>query len=206
MKFDLTYENYNRIRDKATNVKDYNLIYNLMWHTYQNCDYQDMIRIILDFECTRLRLKYYNKYKLRGNNPPLLGVVYDDVQEMILTMYSVFSIEETDSIDLFVIGFIDTLFCNGRMFDNINNLEEEVSDRLYYRDEYPDYMFKDCRIYEENDIAVFIHDYLKYLYESNPLVGRDELIIFDEAVYGLDDDTYYFLHLKGEILEYVYKF
>ena len=206
MKFQLTYENYNHIRDNAKSVEDYKYIYHTMWNTFRDGDYQDMIRIILDFECTRLRNKYYRKYRVREGFFPSLSNIYDDVQEFILTINSVFDIEETSLIEFFSIGFVDVLFCNGRLFDNIDNLEEEIVDCEYYYNRLPDStrIFNISSRYEDNDIAIYVYDYLKYLYNTTPIEGRDELVLSDTIVYGIEDDTYYFSKLKGDLLFYVY--
>lgn len=201
----LTYENYNLIRDRAESTNDYKGINDLMWSTFVNSDYSDMVRIILDFECTRLRRKYYSKYNMRGNNPPLLGSVFDDIQEMILTLYSVFEIEDSSLIDFFSIGFLDILFCNGEMFVDIDNLEAELDEQEYHSNFNPD-MYSLYEIYTDNEIAVFIHDYLKYLYNTTPLQGRDELIIFDTESYMINDSKEYFMYLKGDVITYVYNF
>ena len=208
MKNVLTYESYNYIRDNASNTKDYRAIYSLMWNTFKDGDYQDMIRIILDFECTRLRRRYYRKYRVREGFFPSLSNIYDDVQEFILTLNSIFDIDETSLVEFFSIGFVDVLFCNGRMFDNMENLETEVFEREYlsfYRELYNgDNPRFSTEIYDDNGIATFVYDYLKYLYDTCPIDGRDELIISDDVVYGIEEDTYYFSNLKGDLLFYVY--
>lgn len=206
MKFQLTYENYNYIRENAKSIDYYKFIYNNMWNTFRDGDYQDMIRIIMDFECTRLRNKYYKKYRVREGFFPSLSNIYNDVQEFILTLYSVFNIEETSLIEFFAIGFVDVLFCNARLFDSLDNLEEEIVESEYYYNRIPDStrIFNISSSYEDNEIAIFVYDYLKYLYNTTPMEGRDELVLSDTIVYGIEDDTYYFSKLKGDLLFYVY--
>lgn len=205
MKTQLTYENYNYIRDNASNTNYYKAIYNLMWNTFKDGDYQDMIRIILDFECTRLRNKYYRKYRVREGFTPSLLNVHEDVQEFILTLYSIFEIDDNMSIDLFTVGFIDVLFCKGLMFHNIVNLIEENTN--YGFDSGLSQMYNNISsICEYNDIAVYIYEYLKYLYDTAPSENRDELVLFDVDMYDIDSDnmSYYFNYLKGDLLFYVY--
>ena len=205
MKTQLTYENYNYIRDNASNTNYYKAIYNLMWNTFKDGDYQDMIRIILDFECTRLRNKYYRKYRVREGFTPSLLNVHEDVQEFILTLYSIFEIDDNMSIDFFTVGFIDVLFCKGLMFSNIVNLLEENTNYGYDSgmSQIYDNISSMC---EYNDIAIYVYEYLKYLYDTAPSDNRDELIIFDRNVYDIegDDISSYFNYLKGDLLFYVY--
>ena len=205
MKTLLTYESYNYIRDNASNMKDYRAIYSLMWNTFKDGDYQDMIRIILDFECTRLRNKYYRKYRVREGFTPSLLHVYEDVQEFILTLYSIFEIDDNSSIEFFTVGFIDVLFCKGLMFNNIVNLEEENDS--YKCDSGMSPMFNSISsMYEDNDIAVYVYEYLKYLYDTSPAENRDELVIFDTDIYDIDGDdiSCYFNYLKGDLMFCVY--
>lgn len=205
MKTQLTYENYNYLRDNASNTNYYKAIYNLAWNTFKDGDYQDMIRIILDFECTRLRNKYYRKYRVREGFTPSLLNVHEDVQEFILTLYSIFEIDDNMSIDLFTVGFIDVLFCKGLMFHNIVNLIEENTN--YGFDSGLSQMYNNISsICEYNDIAVYIYEYLKYLYDTAPSENRDELVLFDVDMYDIDSDnmSYYFNYLKGDLLFYVY--
>lgn len=205
MKTQLTYENYNYLRDNASNTNYYKAIYNLAWNTFKDGDYQDMIRIILDFECTRLRNKYYRKYSIREGFTPSLLQVYEDVQEFILTLYSIFEIDDNMSIDFFTVGFIDVLFCKGLMFSNIVNLLEENTNYGY--DSGMSQIYDNISsMYEYNDIAIYVYEYLKYLYDTAPSDNRDELVIFDRDTYDIegDDITSYFNYLKGDLLFYVY--
>ena len=205
MKTQLTYENYNYLRDNASNTNYYKAIYNLAWNTFKDGDYQDMIRIILDFECTRLRNKYYRKYSVREGFTPSLLQVYEDVQEFILTLYSIFEIDDNMSIDFFTVGFIDVLFCKGLMFSNIVNLLEENTNYGY--DSGMSQIYDNISsMYEYNDIAIYVYEYLKYLYDTAPSDNRDELVIFDRDTYDIegDDITSYFNYLKGDLLFYVY--
>lgn len=205
MKTQLTYENYNYIRDNASNTNYYKAIYNLAWNTFKDGDYQDMIRIILDFECTRLRNKYYRKYRVREGFTPSLLNVHEDVQEFILTLYSIFEIDDNMSIDFFTVGFIDVLFCKGLMFHNIVNLLEENTNYGYDSgmSQIYDNISSMC---EYNDIAIYVYEYLKYLYDTAPSENRDELVLFDVDMYDIDSDnmSYYFNYLKGDLLFYVY--
>lgn len=205
MKTQLTYENYNYLRDNASNTNYYKAIYNLAWNTFKDGDYQDMIRIILDFECTRLRRKYYRKYSVREGFTPSLLKVYEDVQEFILTLYSIFEIDDNMSIDFFTVGFIDVLFCKGLMFSNIVNLLEENTNYGYNSgmSQIYDNISSMC---EYNDIAIYVYEYLKYLYDTAPSDNRDELVIFDRDTYDIegDDISSYFNYLKGDLLFYVY--
>ena len=205
MKTQLTYENYNYIRDNASNTNYYKAIYNLMWNTFKDGDYQDMIRIILDFECTRLRNKYYRKYRVREGFTPSLLNVHEDVQEFILTLYSIFEIDDNMSLDFFTVGFIDVLFCKGLMFHNIVNLLEENTNYGYDSgmSQIYDNISSMC---EYNDIAIYVYEYLKYLYDTAPSENRDELVLFDVDMYDIDSDnmSYYFNYLKGDLLFYVY--
>lgn len=205
MKTQLTYENYNYLRDNASNTNYYKAIYNLAWNTFKDGDYQDMIRIILDFECTRLRNKYYRKYSVKEGFTPSLLQVYEDVQEFILTLYSIFEIDDNMSIDFFTIGFIDVLFCKGLMFSNIVNLLEENTNCGYDSgmSQIYDNISSMC---EYNDIAIYVYEYLKYLYDTAPSDNRDELVIFDRDTYDIegDDISSYFNYLKGDLLFYVY--
>ena len=205
MKTQLTYENYNYLRDNASNANYYKAIYNLAWNTFKDGDYQDMIRIILDFECTRLRNKYYRKYSVREGFTPSLLQVYEDVQEFILTLYSIFEIDDNMSIDFFTVGFIDVLFCKGLMFSNIVNLLEENTNYGYDSgmSQIYDNISSMC---EYNDIAIYVYEYLKYLYDTAPSDNRDELVIFDRDTYDIegDDISSYFNYLKGDLLFYVY--
>ena len=206
MKTQLTYENYNYLRDNASNTNYYKSIYNLAWNTFKDGDYQDMIRIILDFECTRLRNKYYRKYSVREGFTPSLLQVYEDVQEFILTLYSIFEIDDNMSIDFFTVGFIDVLFCKGLMFSNIVNLLEENTNYGYDSgmSQIYDNISSMC---EYNDIAaIYVYEYLKYLYDTAPSDNRDELVIFDRNTYDIegDDISSYFNYLKGDLLFYVY--
>ena len=205
MKTQLTYENYNYLRDNASNTNYYKAIYNLAWNTFKDGDYQDMIRIILDFECTRLRNKYYRKYSVREGFTPSLLQVYEDVQEFILTLYSIFNIDDNMSIDFFTVGFIDVLFCKGLMFSNIVNLLEENTNYGYDSgmSQIYDNISPMC---EYNDIAIYVYEYLKYLYDTAPSDNRDELVIFDRDTYDIegDDISSYFNYLKGDLLFYVY--
>ena len=205
MKTQLTYENYNYLRDNASNTNYYKAIYNLAWNTFKDGDYQDMIRIILDFECTRLRRKYYRKYRVREGFTPSLLNVHEDVQEFILTLYSIFEIDDNMSIDFFTVGFIDVLFCKGLMFSNIVNLLEENTNYGYDSgmSQIYDNISSMC---EYNDIAIYVYEYLKYLYDTAPSDNRDELVIFDRDTYDIegDDISSYFNYLKGDLLFYVY--
>lgn len=205
MKTQLTYENYNYLRDNASNTNYYKAIYNLAWNTFKDGDYQDMIRIILDFECTRLRRKYYRKYSVREGFTPSLLQVYEDVQEFILTLYSIFEIDDNMSIDFFTVGFIDVLFCKGLMFSNIVNLLEENTN--YGHDSGMSQIYDNISsMCEYNDIAIYVYEYLKYLYDTAPSDNRDELVIFDRDTYDIegDDISSYFNYLKGDLLFYVY--
>ena len=205
MKTQLTYENYNYLRDNASNTNYYKAIYNLAWNTFKDGDYQDIIRIILDFECTRLRNKYYRKYSVREGFTPSLLQVYEDVQEFILTLYSIFEIDDNMSIDFFTVGFIDVLFCKGLMFSNIVNLLEENTNYGYDSgmSQIYDNISSMC---EYNDTVIYVYEYLKYLYDTAPSDNRDELVIFDRDTYDIegDDISSYFNYLKGDLLFYVY--
>lgn len=205
MKTQLTYENYNYLRDNASNTNYYKAIYNLAYNTFKDGEYQDMIRIILDFECTRLRNKYYRKYSVREGFTPSLLHIYEDVQEFILTLYSIFEIDDNMSIDFFTVGFIDVLFCKGQMFGDIVNLLEENNN--YGHDSGMSQIYDNISsMCDYNDIAVYVYEYLKYLYDTAPSENRDELVIFDRDTYDIDGDdiSRYFNYLKGDLLFYVY--